>query len=73
MCNLDAPGHSFMTGRLLPEEETMPGRDQDLGANDVKVLDVLGNVAEKAAAAVSHKLHPIRRRPPSSWTSACAS
>jgi len=38
----------------------MTERDKDIGANDVKVLDVLGNVAERAAAAVSHKLlHPM--------------
>jgi len=37
----------------------MPDSTADLGQNDARVADVLGNVAERVADSISHKVHPV--------------
>jgi hypothetical protein len=40
----------------------MAERRKDLGENDVDFKDVLGDVGEKVADSISHKLHPLVER-----------
>lgn len=44
------------------EKSKAPPETTDLGQNDAKITDMIGNVAEKVVDSISHKLHPLVER-----------
>jgi hypothetical protein len=40
----------------------MSGTEKNIGQHEMKISDVLGDVAEKATASVSHAMHPLVER-----------